>query len=65
MSLLTFVQSIAAFITGPFGIGAITIAVAGTAIAAGIHMCPVNWIWRAGWCGGIAFSASWAVATFM
>ena len=65
MSLLTFIQSLATFITGPFGIGAITVAIAATFITAAIHMCPVSWGWRTLACGGCAFSAAWAVTTFM
>lgn len=65
MSLLTFIQNVATFIVGPFGIGAITVAVAGTAIAAAIHMCPASWIWRTIGCGGLAFSAGWVVSTWM
>ena len=65
MSLITFIQAIATMITGPFGIGAITVAIAGTFIAAAIHMVPVSWGWRTLACGGCAFSAAWAVTTFM
>lgn len=65
MSLLTFIQNLATFIVGPFGIGAITVAIAGTFIAAAIHMIPVSWGWRCLACGGCAFSSAWAVQTFM
>lgn len=65
MSLLTFIQNLAQFISGPFGIGAITVAIAGTFIAGAIHMVPINWAWRTMFCGAAAFSAAWAVQTFM
>lgn len=65
MSLITFVQNLATLIAGPFGISAIIVAVAGTFIAAAIHMVPVSWGWRTLACGGCAFSAAWAVNTLM
>lgn len=65
MSLISFVQAIAQMIVGAFGIATITIAIAATFIAAALHMVPVAWGWRTLACGGCAFSAAWAVTTFM
>lgn len=63
--LASFVQALATFITGPFGISTIIVAVAATFLAAAVHMCPMNWGWRSLICGAMAFSAAWAVNTFI
>jgi hypothetical protein len=52
-------------ITGPFGVSAIILAIAGTFIAAALHFLPG----RAGFvsmgCGAVAFAAAWLVNTYL
>jgi type IV secretory pathway VirB2 component (pilin) len=65
LSLIQFAQTLAQFITGPFGISVIVLAVAGTFLAAALHMLPA----RAGFvsfvCGAMAFAAAWLVQQFI
>lgn len=41
--LYTLVQALATFITGPFGVSLIVVAVAGSFLAAALHWVPVNY----------------------
>lgn len=65
MSLITIVQNLATLITGPFGVSAIILAIAGTFIAAALHFVPG----RAGFvsfaCGAMAYTAAWIVHTYL
>ena len=65
MSLLTFVQNVSTFLTGQFGIGAITIAI-GLA-GAGAAMELVRWkrVGEAIVGGAILFSSAWMVTTWL
>jgi type IV secretory pathway VirB2 component (pilin) len=65
MSLLTFAQNLAQFITGPFGISLITLAIAGTAMAAAVHAMRWSHVFTVVFMGAIAFSAAWIVQTFL
>lgn len=64
-SLITIAQNIATMITGPFGISAIIIAVAGTALAAAMHFLPGRHIFTAIGCGAVAFTSAWLVNTYL
>jgi type IV secretory pathway VirB2 component (pilin) len=65
MSLLTFAQNLAQFITGPFGVSLITLAIAGTAMAAAVHAMRWSHVFTVVFMGAIAFSAAWIVQTFL
>lgn len=64
-SLISVVSNLAQMITGPFGVSAIILAIAGTFIAAALHFLPG----RAGFvsmgCGAVAFAAAWLVNTYL
>ena len=59
--LLTLVQALATFITGPFGISVITLAVAGSFLAAALHFFRWSQAIMSLVYGAMAFSAAWAV----
>jgi hypothetical protein len=65
MSLLTFMQNIAAFIVGGFGISAITVAVGLFAIAASYEVCRWKRVAEAIFGGAILFSSGWIVNTWL
>ena len=57
--LLTLVQAIATFIVGPFGISVITVAVAGSFLAAAMHFMPFRQAIHSLVYGAMAFSAAY------
>lgn len=59
--LLTLVQAIATFIVGPFGISVITVAVAGSFLAAAMHFMPFHRAIHSLVYGAMAFSAAYFV----
>ena len=65
LSLIQFAQNMAQFITGPFGVSIIILAVAATFLGAALHFLPA----RAGFvsfaCGAIAFAAAWLVQQYL
>lgn len=65
LSLITFAQNLATFITGPFGVSIIILAVAGSFLAAALHFMPA----RAGFvsfgCGAVAFASAWLVQQYL
>jgi TrbC/VIRB2 pilin len=65
MSLLTFMQNIATFIVGQFGIGAITVAIGLTAICAAYEICRWKRVGEAIVGGAILFSSGWIVTTWL
>lgn len=65
MTLITFFQGLATLIAGPLGIAAITVAVAGCAIAAAFHMMRWSHVFEAIAAGAVAFSAAWIVNTYI
>ena len=64
-ALLTIVQGLVTFLSGPFGIALITVAVGGTFIAAALHWCSQRTAFQTLGYGAAAFSASWLVSTLM
>lgn len=65
MSLLTFMQNIASFLVGPFGISAITVAIGLTAMCAGYEICRWKRVGEAIVSGAILFSSAWIVHTWL
>lgn len=65
MSLITFFQNLAALLVGPMGISAITVAIAGCAIAAAFHIMRWSHVFEAIAAGAVAFSAAWIVTTYL
>lgn len=63
--LLAFAQNMAQFIVGPFGVSIITLAIAGTAMAAAVHAMRWGHVFTTIGCGACAFSAAWIVNTFL
>ena len=59
--LYTLVQALAVFITGPFGVSLIVVAVAGSFLAAALHWVPVNYAFRSLAFGAGAFTAAYLV----
>lgn len=64
-SLTAFVQAVTQFITGPFGISLIVIAVCAMFLAAMFRAVPVMSGFVALFLGACAMSAAWAVNTFL
>lgn len=65
MSLLTFMQNIAAFLVSTFGIGAITVAIGLTAIGAAYGFVRWSRVGEAIFGGAILFSSAWIVNTWL
>lgn len=65
MTLIAFFQGIAALLVGPLGIAAITVAIAGCAIAAAFHIMRWSHVFEAIAAGAVAFSAAWVVNTYL
>lgn len=63
--LMNFVTSVAEFLTGPFGIGLIIIAVCGLFLAAMFRAVQPMAGFVALFLGACALSAAWAVNTFI
>ena len=59
--LLALVQAISTFLIGPFGIAVITIAVAGSFLAAAMHFMPFSRAIHSLVYGAMAFSAAYFV----
>ncbi len=59
--LYTLVQALAQFITGPFGVSLIVVAVAGSFLSAALHWVPVNYAFRSLAFGACAFTAAYLV----
>jgi hypothetical protein len=59
--LSTLVQALATFLTGPFGVSLIVVAVASSFLAAALHWVPVNYAFRSLAFGAGAFSAAYLV----
>lgn len=64
-SLVGIVQNLAQFIVGPFGVSVITLAIAGSAIAASLHAMRWGHVFTAMAMGAVVFSAGWIVNTFL
>lgn len=65
MSLTTFIQTIATFIVGTFGISAITVAIGLTAMAAAYELCRWKRVGEAIVAGAILFSSGWIVSNWL
>ena len=65
MTLITFFQNIAQLLTSTLGIAAITVAIAGCAIAAAFHIMRWSHVFEAIAAGAVAFSAAWIVNTYL
>lgn len=63
--LAQFAQTLAAFITGPFGISMITLAIAGVALMCAVHAMRWHSLWETVFAGAIMFGAGWVVTTFL
>lgn len=63
--LQAFVTSLAQFLTGPFGIGLIVVAVCGLFLAAMFRVVQPMAGFAALFLGACALSAAWAVNTFV
>lgn len=61
-ALYTLVQALAQFITGPFGVSLIVLAVAGSFLSAALHWVPVNYAFRSLAFGAGAFTAAYLVS---
>lgn len=59
--LQSLVQALAQFLVGPFGISVITIAVAGSFLAAALHFCSHRTAFLSIVYGAMAFSAAYFV----
>ncbi len=59
--LLTLVTAISTFLIGPFGIAVITLAVAGSFLAAALHFMPFRQAIHSLVYGAMAFSAAYFV----
>lgn len=57
--LITVVQALVTFITGPFGVSMISLGVGGAFLAALVNMIPVSVAYRCMYCGAGAYSAAW------
>ena len=64
-SLMSFVQALSQFITGPFGIALIVVAVCGMFLGAMFRAVPAMAGFVALFLGACAMSAAWAVNTFI
>lgn len=65
MSLLSFVQTVAAFIVGPFGISLITLAIGFRAARAALGRGHWEGVGEAILAGAVLFSAGWIVQTWL
>jgi type IV secretory pathway VirB3-like protein len=65
VTLITFFQGLATLLTSTLGIAAITVAIAGCAIAAAFHIMRWSHVFEAMAAGAVAFSAAWIVQTYI
>lgn len=62
--MLAFFQALAAQLTGPLGIAAMTSAIAASAVAAAYHMMRWSHVFETIAAGAVVFAAAWIITTF-